>query len=58
MFAISSQIETDSGKFNSCVLHAASKLSIAPTHLKPAFSKPRDIPPAPENKSIKLIVFP
>ena len=31
-------------------------ISIAPTHLNPALSKPSDNPPAPQNKSIKFLV--
>ena len=55
IFEISEQIETQSGKFNLWVLIHAFEISMEPTHLKPALSKPRDKPPAPQNKSIKFL---
>ena len=45
-------------KFNLCGLTAAGLLSMAPIHLNlPDISKPLAKPPAPQNRSIKLIVL-
>ena len=55
IFEISELIDTQSGKLSLWVLIHAFEISIAPTHLKPALSKPRDNPPAPQNKSIKFL---